>query len=111
MSRNAAASLRILCCCDIISELIIVTGGSIPIGDCTINVGRDNSRPGVSGEYSIGLCLSADVDCMCLPSESESQIARTLEISLAITNDYIENRGLLVAQALLHKQCAGQVPW
>jgi len=44
------------------------------------------------------LCLCL---CLCLPSKSKSQIATTLANFLAAASDCTENRGLLVAQALL----------
>ncbi len=47
--------------------------------------------------------VSGGVDCLCLclPSKSKSQIATTLAYFLAPASDCTENRGLLVAQALL----------
>ncbi len=47
--------------------------------------------------------VSGGVDCLCLclPSKSKSQIATTLANFLAPASDCTENRGLLVAQALL----------
>ncbi len=45
--------------------------------------------------------VSRGVDCLCLPSKSKSQIATTLANFLAPASDSTENRGLLVAQALL----------
>jgi len=45
--------------------------------------------------------VSGGVDSFCLPSKSKSQIATTLANFLARASDCTENRGLLVAQALL----------
>ena len=45
--------------------------------------------------------VSGGVDSFCLPSKSKSQIATTLANFLAPASDCTENRGLLVAQALL----------
>jgi len=45
--------------------------------------------------------VSGGVDCLCLCLPSKSQIATTLAIFLPLASDCTENRGLLVAQALL----------
>ena len=45
--------------------------------------------------------VSGGVDCICLPSKSKSQIATTLAMFLVPASGCTENRGLLVAQALL----------
>lgn len=62
---------------------------------------------GVSGECSIVVCLSAGVDCLCLLCKSKSQIATALAFCFAQASHCAEYMGLLVAQAMLQKQCAG----
>ncbi len=81
-------------------------------GDYVIKFERNSFRVQLSAR-GIAICfasaqpkaqLSGGVDCLCLclfKSKSKSQIATTLAISLALASDCTENRGLLVAQALL----------
>jgi len=82
-------------------------------GDYVMKFERNSFRVQLSAR-GIAICfasaqpkaqVSGGVDCLCLclclPSKSKSQIATTLAIFLALASDCTENRGLLVAQALL----------
>ncbi len=82
-------------------------------GDYVIKFERNSFRVQLSAR-GIATCfasaqpkaqVSGGVDCLCLclpsKSKSKSQIATTLANFLAPASDCTENRGLLVAQALL----------